>query len=114
MDESTVWELDCGYSDGPHVYPGDWVFGGPYHTAPQADTRWLPTTYQYRDDKLSVIHITQTPLCDEQAIDEFTRVASWGPTLRPKFLEVKRPGEEKFTMLPVEYDVATDTARDLV
>jgi hypothetical protein len=74
----------------------------------------MPTTYQYFDEKLQVLHTTQTPLCDDQAIDEFTRVASWFRTARPKFITVKRPGDTAFVMLPVEYDAATDTVRDVV
>ena len=108
-----VMLLDCGYDDAPHEFADDWIFGGANESDPRSDPRWMPTTYQYFDDKLMRIHITQTPLCDEQAIDEFTKVASFGPLYNPVWLAVKRHGESEFKMLPVKYDRATDTAKDL-
>lgn len=112
-DTIEIWELDCGYDDAPHEFPIDWIFGGANECDPRSDPRWMPTTYQYYDEKLKIIHVTQTPLCDEQAIDEFTKVSTFGRGYNPVWLAVKRPGEEKFAMLPVKYDKTTDTAKDM-
>lgn len=108
-----VMVLDCGYDDGLHEFPEDWIFGGANESDPRSDPRWMPTTYQYYDEKLKIIHVTQTPLCDEQAIDEFTKVTEFGSQYKPVYLAVKRRGESQFEMIPVQYDQATDTAKDL-
>jgi hypothetical protein len=106
------WELDCGYDDGPHIFPGDWVFGGANDSDPRADPRWRPNTYEYYDARLNIIHTTQTPLCDEQAIDEFTLVAGYGAGFVPVHLSVRR-SDGTLHMLKVRYDKATDTATDI-
>ena len=67
------WVLECEYDGPDHIFPKDWFFGGTDGSDPRADTRWLPTTYQYFDDRLDLIHTTQTPMCDDQAIDEFSK-----------------------------------------
>lgn len=96
-----------------HTFPDDWRLGGANEQSPAADPRWLPTTYVYYDDKYQEIWLTQGPDCDEEAIDLFTFVAGLGKSWNPVYLAVKRPGEEKATMLKVKYDKATDTASDL-
>jgi hypothetical protein len=98
-------EIECDYSDPPHVheYPDDWQFGGADELDPRADPRWKPTTYTYTTE----ITVTQVPLCDDQAIDEFTRICQWrGAT--PRWVAAKRPGE-KAEMLPWLYDADNDT-----
>lgn len=106
-------ELDCGYSDAPHEFPDDWTWGGPNGTHPGADPRWKTTVYTYYDERLAVVWTTSAPLCDEQAIDEFTTVTSYGPGFKPVYLSARRPGVAKEEMIPVKYDAATDTASDL-
>ena len=98
--------IDCGY-DETHTYPEDWIFGGANGIDPRADPRWQPTTYEYLDAFAQSVHVTQTPLCDEEALDEFTKVSSFG-NLRPVYLQVKRPGEKEH-LLPFSYDESTDT-----
>lgn len=102
-------EFLCGYEpEHTHSYPDDWQFGGPNETDPRGDTRYRATTYQYFSDRAQIIHTTQVPLCDDQAIDEFTRVAGWGPGFNPVWLKAKRPdGREE--MVPWVYDKSTDT-----
>jgi hypothetical protein len=97
---------DCTF-DIPHCheYPDDWEFGGPAGTDPRADPRWRGSTYTYLDATLHQIHLTQAPLCDSQALDEFTLVASWG--LQPVYLQVKRPSGEVI-VLPWQYNEKTD------
>lgn len=107
------WEFICEYDGPAHTYPSDWRFGGAIGDDPRSDLRWMPTTYQYFDAMLELLHTTQTPLCDDQAIDEFTKVAAWFRNAKPKYLTVKRPGDDKFVMLPWEYDAATDTANEV-
>lgn len=92
--------------DGPdHEYPDDWIFGGANGLHPGADPRFKPTTYEYYDDKVAVVCLTQVPLCDDQALDEFTKVAGRG--FNPVWLSAKRP-DGKIEMLPWTYDKAED------
>lgn len=102
--------ITCHYTDPPHehVYPEGWEFGGANGSDPRADPRWEPNTFTYWNDDATIAWITQTPLCDDQAIDEFTKVAAMGSGFRPRWLQVKRPdGTEE--MLPWVYDKETDT-----
>lgn len=104
------WEIECEYGGEPHRHPSDWVLGGSNGLDPRADPRWRSDTYHYYSDRLDVIASTQTPLCDDQAIDEFTKVAKYS---NPKYLAVTRHGESKPTMLPVEYTKTDDTVREV-
>lgn len=108
---SEVYEyvIECPYDGPPHVYPGDWIFGGPHKNDPRADPRWRPSTYEYFDDKLIRLHITQTPLCDDEAIDNFTIVGKYGVAYNPVHLAVMRPGGP-YEMIPWKYNKANDTA----
>lgn len=106
-------ELDCSYDDAPHTFPDDWIFGGADGCHPAADPRFKPTVYRYFDGQYQLIWSTVVPLCDEEAIDQFTFVASISPGFDPVYLAVLRPGAEKQEMLKVRYDKATDTASDL-
>lgn len=101
-------EIECHYTDPPHYheFPDDWIFGGADGLDPRSDPRWRPTTFRYSDDHLNQLFLTQEFLCDDEAIDKFTRVARYGT---PWTLEVKRPGESRFTMLPWLYDKETDS-----
>ena len=101
-----TWILDCPF-DPPHVhfFPDDWQFGGASGVDPRADPRWRPSTYVYFDAHLTILHVTQVPKCDDEAIDQFTFVAGWGD---PKWIQVTRPGERTATTLPVIYNKETD------
>lgn len=104
--------LDCRYELCPgHEWPDDWEFGGPTGLDPRADARWRGPTYIYFDDKLEDIALTMTPLCDEQAIDEFTKIANLGPGFNPVYL-AKRFGRGPLQMLPVQYDKTTDEVHE--
>lgn len=105
--------LECSYLDEPHehTFPDDWIFAGDNDADPRADPRWRPTTYVYFDQKLRPIWHTQTPLCDHQALDEFTKVTQFGPTFQPMLIEKHEPGK-KSIFLPYQYDPATDTISD--
>ena len=102
-------EIRCPY-DPPHVhqYPDDWEFGGASGTDPRADRRWKPSTYIYYDADLTVLETSQTPLCDDQAIDEFTKVAAKGRDFNPVWLYVARPGMRRAFRIPWKYDKQTD------
>lgn len=91
-----------------HEFPDDWNFGGPSGTDPRADPRWIPTTYYYYDDRLQVIHLTQVPICDDEAIDYFSTVAEYGSGFNPRWLRVKR-SDGSVEPIPGEYDKASDT-----
>ena len=90
-----------------HEFPDDWIFGGPSGTDPRADPRWRATTYTYFDDKLTIVHFTQVPICDDEAIELFTAVANYGPRFNPVWLQATRPNGTVET-LPVEYDKSED------
>lgn len=90
-----------------HEFPDDWTFGGPNETDPRADPRWKPTTYEYYDSKVRRIHVTQVPLCDDEALDYFTKVAGWGAGFDPVWVSAKRP-DGNMEMLPWTYSKATD------
>src|SRR6478672_10448353 len=94
----------CHYTEPPHMheYEEDWLFGGANGLDPRADPRYKPTTYTYYDSDATLLWTTQAPLCDDQAIDEFTKIAAMGPTFRPKWLGVKRP-DGSVEMLPWVY-----------
>jgi hypothetical protein len=104
--------VDCPF-DPPHTheFPDDWFLGGASGTYFGSDPRWRPTTYIYLDDRLHVIHESQVPLCDEEAIDRFTNVGNYGPLFNPVWLQARRP-DGTLEVLPVEYDKSTDVVRD--
>ena len=104
----------CTYTDPPHEHewPDDWQFGGANGEHPGADPRYKPTTYTYFDADATPLFVTQTPLCDDQALDEFTKVASFGPSFNPKWLGVQRP-DKTTEMLPWTYDKATDELQEV-
>lgn len=101
--------LEC-WADPPHIhtYPDDWDFGGPNGTDPRTDRRYRLTTYRYIDAQLNIIDTTQAPLCDDQAIDEFTKVANYGPGFNPVWLQATR-SDGRVETLPWTYDKTTDT-----
>lgn len=105
--------LNCRF-DPPHTheFEDDWEFGGADGLDPRADPRWRPTTYEYFDGGLHPIYVTQTPLCDDQAIDEFTLVAEISWEFVPVYLSAK-PYGGKSEMLGWKYDKATDTVKPL-
>jgi hypothetical protein len=109
-----VLTVPCGYGvdHDEHEFPEDWVFGGANGLDPRADARWRPTTYTYFSERLDVLAATQTPLCDDQAIDEFTVVSTYGPAFNPKYIYALRPGADKPERLMVTYDKATDTVTE--
>jgi hypothetical protein len=103
-------EIICNYTDPPHVheYPDDWIFGGADGLHPGADPRFKPSSYTYYDDKIMPCWVTSAPLCDDQALDECTWIASLGKSFTPKYISVRRPdGTEE--MLLWEYDKVSDT-----
>jgi hypothetical protein len=104
-----VIEIECDFTDPPHVheYPDCWIFGGANELDPRADPRWKPTTYIYYDRDTSEITTTQWPLCDDEALDNFTQVARIRGA-DPRWISAKRPSSSP-EMLPFLYDKATDT-----
>lgn len=105
-------QLECPYGGPSHEYLDDWVLGGADGKHPGADRRLKTRIYTYWSDEVEILWTTSIPICDDEAIDKFTWVAK---TLRcnPTRLSVRVVGEQE-VMLPVVYDSATDTAKDLV
>lgn len=102
----------CPYGGPDHEFPDDWIFGGANGEHPGADPRFVTRNYTYWSDDIQILHVTSVPTCDDQAIDMFTWVANIGKGCNPTRISV-RVGKEKEVMLPVVYDKATDTARDI-
>lgn len=101
--------IDCGY-DPPHTheFPDDWEFSGANGLDPRIDPRWVPERrgmYDYINEDMTKCLSTHVPLCDDQALDEFTKVARRIGS-NPKYLIVTRAGVSK--MLPWVYSKATD------
>lgn len=89
-----------------HLFPADWIFGGANELHPGADRRWKPTTYSYFNAKLEIIHISQTPLCDSEAVYEFAKVQSFGPGFEPVYIQAERP-DKSVKGLPYIFDPTT-------
>lgn len=107
--------LPCQYDGPDHEFPDDWEFGGANNEHPAADRRFCTTTYTYYDDRAQPCWTTVVPLCDDEAIDQFTWVASLG--YNPVWLSADRyapDGSHKIDMLPWTYDKSTDTATERV
>lgn len=106
-------KVPCEFGGPDHEYPDDWIFDGADGSDPAADPRWRGSTYVYFDERVRPIHLTQVPRCDDEAIDMFTFVANIGPGFKPRWIQATRPNGTT-QMLPVEYDIETDTAYDRV
>ena len=107
--------IPCKYDGPDHEFPDDWIFGGANGQHPGADPRWHPTIYVYYNDRAQPIWSTVTPLCDDQAIDEFTLIARHHGN--PVWLSAERTqedGTKVVEMLPWTYDKSTDTATEKV
>lgn len=104
--------VECPF-DPPHehVFPEDWQFGGADGSDFRTDPRWRPSVYVYISDRLQLLHTTVAPSCDDEAIDYFTTVASFGKDFNPKWIRVRRP-DGSSTTLPVIYNKATDEVFD--
>lgn len=96
------------YPEAVHEYPDDWVFGGADGKHPGADPRFESTSYTYYDGDLNVLWVTSSPICDDEALDEFTWVASLGDRWNPVWISARRADGTTET-LKFTYDKATDT-----
>lgn len=105
--------IECYYLEEPHTheFPDDWKFGGADGLHPGADPRYLPTVYEYYNDRADIIWTTSVPLCDYQAIDEFTLVGEMGKNYNPVWVSAKRP-DGSLEMLHWVYNKATDTVSE--
>lgn len=100
--------LECTYFEPhTHEYPEGWEFGGATGADPRADPRYEATTYTYFDADVTVLWVTQAPLCDEQAIEEFTKIANMSRRHNPRWLSAKRP-DGSDVLLPWVYDKSED------
>lgn len=107
-------EWDCGYEDCHHEFPDDWWFGGADGNDPRMDFRWQPISYIYLDADMEGVWQTTAPICDGQALDEFTKIqqsAGYDPPL--KYIMARRPDEGKPHILPFQYNVSDDTVYPL-
>ena len=86
-------EVTCNYGEThTHEFPDDWLFDGADGMHWGADPRYRPTTYVYFDEKIRPIHLTQVPLCDNEAIEMLAFVARIGPDFHPVWIQATRPG----------------------
>lgn len=70
---------------------------------PGTDPDWKPSTYRFHDDKLAVIHTTQTPIDDESALAYFHKITSWGKEWNVAYISKAEPGSQEFKMLPYKF-----------
>jgi hypothetical protein len=83
---------------------------GPAPVSNQAAT----PTYKYYNDKYQEVHLVQSLSVpdDETALEYFSTVFFFfdetHPDARVKYVAVKRPGENEFSMLAYEYDCDED------
>lgn len=80
--------------------------------SPKADPNWRPTTYEYYDEKLNLIFVSQTPNSDNEAIDKFAWVAGLGSGYNPVYLKAIRPDGTRVT-IPWTYDKEENTAYEV-
>lgn len=98
--------IPCEYGGPDHEYPDDWQFGGFDGLHPGLDSRFEPTHYQYLDAEAGFCFMTGSFLCDDEALDKFTRVAM---NSDPVYIAVKRPGDPKYALMPYKYVQSEDT-----
>lgn len=100
---------ECPYEpEHVHTFPKNWIFGGASGTDPRVDPRWKPDVYLYYDRSLRLLHTTSVPFCDDEAIDDFTRIAALGSDFDPVYIGVVRAGERKQHLLPWVYNKKED------
>jgi len=106
--------IECPF-EPPHTheYPDDWNFGGADGMDPRADPRFFPESYQYYDDRLTVLTTTSQFKCDDEAIDAFTWVANFGPDFNPKYIAKRARHTRNFEMMPWQYDKKEDLVTPL-
>jgi hypothetical protein len=95
-----------------HIYPDDWTFGGADGTHPGADPRFETSRYWYFDERFDLVDVSSAPVCDGQAVDEFTRVARLG--FRPVYIGKRNASESTPDLMPWRYDPATDEVEEIV
>lgn len=61
--------------------------------------------YQYRDAHLDIVWVTNVPNTDEQAVDYFYTLLTWG--IAAKYIEVKRPDDTEYKLLSYYFDPET-------
>lgn len=101
--------IECPFEPShTHEYPDDWIMGGASSLDPRADERWHPTLYEYYNDRAERIYLTQVPLCDDEALEYCTTIASWGRDWNPVWIAAVRP-DKGAEMLPFIYNKTDDT-----
>lgn len=101
-------EQECGHPRCPNYGTAD----GPDNTCPDDhildrhpgwDPNWKPSTYRYHDDKLAIVHTTQTPIDDESALAYFHKVAKWFGSVT--YVAKAEPGEHnEYKMMPYRFE----------
>lgn len=59
--------------------------------------------YQYRDDRLDIIHNTSAPLTDAEALEYFAVVQSWFPGCKVQYIERREMYKYVFEMMDYQY-----------
>ena len=68
-------------------------------------SRSSSVNYQYLDDQLQLIWVTNVPNNNQEALNYFHRLVTWG--FRPRFVQVKLPGKDQYEILPYQYNPDT-------
>lgn len=90
-----------GQPDGPrNQCPDDHI----QDRHPATDPRWRPATFRYRNDKLEIIEVTQTPIDNESALANFHTIASYGDGFEDvTYIEKCEPDSDEFKMMPYKF-----------
>lgn len=102
------FDIETQWSTCPHN-----VIDGPASRKDYPPLPW-PRAYRYISENLKFVWQTSVPKNDLEALDYFTKVASWFEDIKPKYVMRKDNGapDREFKPLPFEYDWRTDEWSD--
>lgn len=69
------------------------------------------SNFQYRDAHLDICWVTNVPNTLDEGLDYFHQLVEWG--LRPAYIEIKGPDDDKYDLLTYEFNPETGELVDL-
>lgn len=72
--------------------------------------------YQYLTDVFEVVHVTSSPLTDQQALDDFPMVNRWfeHQNVRVTYITRREMESSDYKMMPFQYDPETKEVNPIV
>jgi hypothetical protein len=74
--------------------------------APSEEPKKEVTNYEYLTFDVQFCWVTCVPKSDEAALEYFHQLVEWG--LSPVYIQVKRPGETKYSLMKYKFDPDTE------